>query len=99
MTAWNPNIIPDSKKSFEENVKNGKAALPPCHEVVVLTFSVATVTFRVQRTSACFRTPCQVTTACQPVLGSTGPVSGVKTMSGSRPASPPSRDPMARTRA
>ena len=31
VTAWNPNIIPDSKKSFEENVKNGKAALPPCH--------------------------------------------------------------------
>ena len=31
VTAWNPNIIPDSKKSFEENVDNGKAALPPCH--------------------------------------------------------------------
>ena len=31
VTAWNPNIIPDSSKSFSENVKNGKAALPPCH--------------------------------------------------------------------
>ena len=31
VTAWNPNIIPDSKKSFKENVENGKAALPPCH--------------------------------------------------------------------
>ena len=31
VTAWNPNIIPDSSKSFEENVRNGKAALPPCH--------------------------------------------------------------------
>ena len=31
VTAWNPNIIPDSKKSFSENVQNGKAALPPCH--------------------------------------------------------------------
>ena len=31
VTAWNPNIIPDSKKSFSENVKDGKAALPPCH--------------------------------------------------------------------
>jgi len=31
VTAWNPNIIPDIKKSFEENVKDGKAALPPCH--------------------------------------------------------------------
>ena len=31
VTAWNPNIIPDSKKSFEENFDNGKAALPPCH--------------------------------------------------------------------
>ena len=31
VTAWNPNIIPDSKKSFNENVENGKAALPTCH--------------------------------------------------------------------
>ena len=31
VTAWNPNIIPDSSKSFSHNVKNGKAALPPCH--------------------------------------------------------------------
>lgn len=31
VTAWNPNIIPDSSKSFGDNVKNGKAALPPCH--------------------------------------------------------------------
>ncbi|MBL6603910.1 MAG: thymidylate synthase [Bacteroidetes bacterium] len=31
VTAWNPNIIPDSSKSFSDNVKNGKAALPPCH--------------------------------------------------------------------
>ena len=31
VTAWNPNIIPNSKKSFKENVKDGKAALPPCH--------------------------------------------------------------------
>ena len=23
--------MPDSSKSFDENVKNGKAALPPCH--------------------------------------------------------------------
>jgi thymidylate synthase len=31
VTAWNPNIIPDNKKSFKENVEDGKAALPPCH--------------------------------------------------------------------
>lgn len=31
VTAWNPNIIPDSNVSFSENVRNGKAALPPCH--------------------------------------------------------------------
>ena len=31
VTAWNPNIIPDSTRSFSENVKDGKAALPPCH--------------------------------------------------------------------
>ena len=34
VTAWNPNIIPDSKKSFSENVKDGKAALTPCHAFV-----------------------------------------------------------------
>tara|TARA_B100001175_G_C19507696_1_gene641853 strand:- start:1303 stop:2127 length:825 start_codon:yes stop_codon:yes gene_type:complete len=31
VTAWNPSVLPDTKISFEENVKNGKAALPPCH--------------------------------------------------------------------
>ena len=31
VTAWNPGVLPDNKISFEENVKNGKAALPPCH--------------------------------------------------------------------
>ena len=31
VTAWNPNIIPNTKKTFSENVNEGKAALPPCH--------------------------------------------------------------------
>ncbi len=31
VAAWNPSVLPDSSKSFSENVKNGKAALPPCH--------------------------------------------------------------------
>ncbi len=31
VTAWNPNIIPNTKKTFSQNVKEGKAALPPCH--------------------------------------------------------------------
>ena len=31
VSAWNPSVLPDTKKSFEENVANGKAALPPCH--------------------------------------------------------------------
>ena len=31
VTAWNPGVLPDTSKSFSENVKNGKAALPPCH--------------------------------------------------------------------
>ena len=31
VTAWNPGVLPDTSISFEENVKNGKAALPPCH--------------------------------------------------------------------
>ena len=31
VSAWNPSVLPDTTKSFEENVANGKAALPPCH--------------------------------------------------------------------
>ena len=31
VTAWNPGVLPDTSLSFSENVKNGKAALPPCH--------------------------------------------------------------------
>ncbi len=31
VSAWNPSVLPDTSKSFSENVKNNKAALPPCH--------------------------------------------------------------------
>ena len=31
VSAWNPSVLPDTKKSFQENVANNKAALPPCH--------------------------------------------------------------------
>jgi thymidylate synthase len=31
VSAWNPEVMPDTAKSFEENVANAKAALPPCH--------------------------------------------------------------------
>ena len=31
ISAWNPSVLPDTSKTFEENVANGKAALPPCH--------------------------------------------------------------------
>lgn len=31
VSAWNPSVLPDVTKSFEENVANNKAALPPCH--------------------------------------------------------------------
>jgi thymidylate synthase len=31
VSAWNPSVMPDTSFSFEENVANGKAALPPCH--------------------------------------------------------------------
>lgn len=31
VSAWNPSVLPNTKKSFAENVANGKAALPPCH--------------------------------------------------------------------
>jgi len=31
VSAWNPSVLPDTDKSFSDNVANGKAALPPCH--------------------------------------------------------------------
>ncbi len=31
VTAWNPSVLPDTSRSFSENVADGKAALPPCH--------------------------------------------------------------------
>jgi thymidylate synthase len=31
VSAWNPSVLPDTAKSFDENVANNKAALPPCH--------------------------------------------------------------------
>ncbi|MFC1645269.1 thymidylate synthase [Patescibacteria group bacterium] len=31
VAAWNPSVLPDTSKSFSENVANGKSALPPCH--------------------------------------------------------------------
>lgn len=31
VSAWNPSVLPNTSKSFSENVAEGKAALPPCH--------------------------------------------------------------------
>lgn len=31
VSAWNPSVMPDTSASFDTNVANGKAALPPCH--------------------------------------------------------------------
>tara|TARA_B100000963_G_scaffold148267_1_gene129077 strand:- start:48683 stop:49507 length:825 start_codon:yes stop_codon:yes gene_type:complete len=31
ITAWNPSVLPEENKTFNENVENGKVALPPCH--------------------------------------------------------------------
>lgn len=31
VSAWNPSVLPNTSESFAENVKKGKAALPPCH--------------------------------------------------------------------
>ncbi|MFT5822054.1 MAG: thymidylate synthase [Crocinitomix sp.] len=33
VSAWNPSVMPDTSASFEENVANNKAALPPCHAI------------------------------------------------------------------
>ena len=31
VAAWNPSVLPDTSRTFAENVADGKAALPPCH--------------------------------------------------------------------
>lgn len=31
VSAWNPGLLPDTSKSFADNVAAGKQALPPCH--------------------------------------------------------------------
>ncbi len=31
VAAWNPSVLPETGKTFAENVQDGKAALPPCH--------------------------------------------------------------------
>ncbi|MFM1808323.1 MAG: hypothetical protein RLZZ242_1048 [Bacteroidota bacterium] len=31
VSAWNPSVLPDTSRSFEANVADNKAALPPCH--------------------------------------------------------------------
>lgn len=31
VSAWNPEVLPDESINPQENVKQGKAALPPCH--------------------------------------------------------------------
>lgn len=31
VSAWNPSVMPNTSESFDTNVANGKAALPPCH--------------------------------------------------------------------
>ena len=31
VSAWNPSVLPDTSKSFADNVADGNAALPPCH--------------------------------------------------------------------
>ena len=31
VSAWNPSVLPDTSKSFSQNINEGKAALPPCH--------------------------------------------------------------------
>mgnify|MGYP001372638605 FL=1 len=31
VSAWNPSVLPDTSKSFDENIEKGKVALPPCH--------------------------------------------------------------------
>ena len=31
VSAWNPKVLPDTSKSFADNVAEGKVALPPCH--------------------------------------------------------------------
>jgi thymidylate synthase len=47
VSAWNPSVLPDTSKSFDENVANNKAALPPCH--LSFSFMFLTVNYRVNQ--------------------------------------------------
>lgn len=46
VSAWNPSVLPNPKKSFSENIKQGKQALPPCH--ALFQFYVANNTLSCQ---------------------------------------------------
>ena len=34
ISAWNPSVLPDTKMSFEKNISEGKAVLPPCLSLI-----------------------------------------------------------------
>jgi thymidylate synthase len=48
VSAWNPSVLPDNTKSFEENVANNKAA----RRLVTLSFNFTMVNYPVSCTSA-----------------------------------------------
>ena len=47
VNSWNPSVLPDTSKSFDFNVANGKAALPPCHSFFQLKSYEATLEERI----------------------------------------------------
>lgn len=46
ISAWNPAVLPDEKKSPQENAANGLQALPPCHMLFQFYVTELTVTER-----------------------------------------------------
>ncbi len=52
VSAWNPSVLPDTSKSFSENVANGKAALPPCHAFFQFYVADGKLSFQLYQRSA-----------------------------------------------
>ncbi|MGB3591681.1 MAG: thymidylate synthase [Nonlabens sp.] len=52
VTAWNPGVMPDTSRTFAENVAAGKAALPPCHAFFQFYVSNAKLSCQLYQRSA-----------------------------------------------
>lgn len=63
VTGWDPTTVPNPRKSFTENIANGKQALPPCHTM----WQVYTSLIPVDVVISNLRLHPQVTDSCIPL--------------------------------